>query len=365
MYIDVEQLINLSAVPGIGHARIRSLVAKFKSIDAIWDASVKELTSVDSIDVKIARQIKNFSEFDIGKKQMELAKKVGARIVTFWDEEYPANLKQIYDPPSFFFIAGSLENSDKYAIAVVGTRTPSEYGKIVTEKLIQDLSRQNITIVSGMARGIDTIAHQVAIRSDGRTIAVLGSGLDKIYPPENAKLFSAIKEHGAVVSEYLMGTMPDAPNFPRRNRIISGLSIGVIVVEAGIKSGALLTANLALDQNREVFAVPGNITSPKSAGTNQLIKVGAKLTSSARDIFLELEPMLKPFLKSQEKKEEIPQNLTQAERKIIAALSHEPIHIDKLAAKLEKGTAEVLADLLGLEFKGLVKQLPGKFFVKI
>lgn len=365
MYLDIEQLINLAAVPGIGTTRVRALVANFKSLEKIWKASIKELSEVDSIDVLTARKIKNFKDFEIGTAQLKQAQKFGFKILTFWDEQYPYLLKQIYDPPVLLFVYGEIEPDDQYAIAVVGTRIPSEYGKLVAERLVHDLSKKNITIVSGMARGIDTIAHETAIRTGGRTIAVLGSGLDKVYPPENKKLFKAIGEHGAVISEYFLGTAPDATNFPRRNRIIAGLSLGTVVVEAGIKSGALLTANLALEQNREIFSVPGNIYSPLSAGTNQLIKMGAKLITSANDIFIELEPKLRPVLKKEEKEKDIPKDLTQEERRILEALSHEPIHIDNLAKKLEKSTAEVLSNLLGLEFKALVKQLPGKFFVKL
>ncbi|NOZ62825.1 MAG: DNA-protecting protein DprA [Calditrichaeota bacterium] len=365
MYIDLEQLINLSAVPGVGQTRLRALVARFKSVEKIWDASAKELAEVDSIDLKTAGQIKKFKNFQIGKKQLERAKELGVRIISFWNDEYPPILKQIYDPPVLLFVKGKIEKIDNYAISVVGTRLASSYGKIVAEKFVRVLVQKNITIVSGMARGIDTIAHQTAIRAGGRTIAVLGSGLDKIYPPENKPLSDAISQHGAVISEFLLGTGPDAQNFPRRNRIISGMSLGTVVVEAGVKSGALLTANLALEQNREVFAVPGNINSPKSAGTNQIIKAGAKLTSSVNDILVELQAKLAPVLQKEKQTAEIPADLTAADKKILSALSHEPVHIDQLALQLRRSTAEVLSDLLPLEFRALVKQLPGKYFVRI
>jgi DNA processing protein len=236
MYIDIEQLINLSAVPGVGPTRLRALVGRFKSLEKIWNSSLKELTHVDSIDIKTARQIKEFKNFEIGKNQLHRAKELGVRVITFWDEEYPDILKQIYDPPVLLFVKGSIEKIDNYAISVVGTRMPSAYGKIVAEKFTRELCQKNITIISGMARGIDTVAHQAAISSGGRTIAVLGSGLDKIYPPENKSLFEGICQHGAVISEFLLGTGPDAPNFPRRNRIIAGMSLGTLVVEAGVKS---------------------------------------------------------------------------------------------------------------------------------
>ena len=365
MYIDVEQLINLSAVSGVGQARLRALVAHFRSVEKIWAASAKQLAAVDSIDLRTAGKIKAFQNFALGKKQLSRAKELGVRVISFWDEEYPSILKQIYDPPVLLFIKGSIKKIDNYSISVVGTRAPSTYGKIVAEKFTRELCEKNITIVSGMARGIDTVAHQTAIRAGGRTIAVLGSGLDKIYPPENKSLFEEISQRGAVISEFLLGTGPDATNFPRRNRIIAGMSLGTLVVEAGVKSGALLTANLAVEQNREVFAVPGNINSPKSAGTNQLIKMGAKLTSSVNDIFVELEIKLRPVLQKEKQSPQIPSDLSEPEKRILSLLSHEPIHIDKLALQLERGTAEVLSDLLALEFRALVKRLPGKFFVKM
>lgn len=366
MYIDKEQLINISAIPGVGATRIRALVAHFKSTENIFNASLKQLTAVEGIETKTAKSIKDYSDFDYGTEQVSKAKQAGIEIIDFWDEKYPENLKRIYDPPAFLFVKGTLVKQDKYAISIVGTRLPSSYGKVVAEKIAKELAQKGLVIVSGLARGIDTISHWAAVQSGGRTIAVMGSGLDHIYPGENKKLAEKIIEQGALISEFPMGTKPDAVNFPRRNRIISGMALGTIVVEAGLKSGALLTANYALEQNREIFAVPGNINSPKSLGTNQIIKDGAKLISSANDVLIELEPQLKHFLKDDEaKSRELPQDLSELEKMLLEKLSNVPIHIDKLSKVIGKSTAETLSALLPLEFKDLVKQLPGKLFVRV
>lgn len=366
MYIDKEQLINLSAIPGVGATRIRALVAHFKSTEHIFNASIKQLTAIEGIETKTAKSIKDYSDFDYGTQQVNKARQAGIDIIDFWDERYPENLKRIYDPPAFLFVKGTLTKQDKYAISIVGTRLPSSYGKVIAEKFAKELAQKGLVIISGLARGIDTISHWAAVQSGGRTISVMGSGLDHIYPSENKKLSEKIIEQGALISEFPMGTEPDAVNFPRRNRIISGLALGTIVVEAGLKSGALLTANYALEQNREVFAVPGNINSPKSMGTNQIIKDGAKLITDANDVLVELEPQLKHFLKHDEaKSKELPEDLSELEKMLMSKLSNEPIHIDKLANVIGKSTAETLSALLPLEFKDLVKQLPGKLFVRV
>ncbi len=366
MYIDKEQLINLAAIPGIGATRIRALVAHFKSTENIFNASAKQLTAVEGIEMKTAKCIKDYLDFEYGAQQLNKTKQAGIDIIDFWDERYPENLKRIYDPPAILFVKGILSKQDKYAISIVGTRLPSSYGKVIAEKFAKELAQKGLVIVSGLARGIDTIGHWAAVQSGGRTIAVLGSGLDHIYPGENNKLAEKIVEQGALISEFPMGTEPDAVNFPRRNRIISGLTLGTIVVEAGLKSGALLTANYALEQNREIFAVPGNINSPKSMGTNQIIKDGAKLITDSNDVIVELGPQLRHFLKQDESKsKELPEDLSEPEKMLLSKLSNEPIHIDKLANIIGKSTAETLSTLLPLEFKDLVKQLPGKLFVRL
>ena len=363
MYLDIPNLLNLSIVAGIGPMKIRALIAKFKSAENVFKAPLKELMSVNGIDIKTAQKIKSFSNFEFGERQHKKVSSFGAEIVTFWDEKYPAILKNMADPPAIIFIKGNLTIQDKYAISIVGTRVPSYYGKLITEKLSNELSRRGLTIVSGLARGVDTIAHLGALKAAGRTFAVIGTGIDIIYPSENKKVVEQIINNGALISEFPMGTPPDAVNFPRRNRIIAGLSLGTVVIEAGKKSGALITANLALEYNREVFAVPGNINSSKSLGTNQLIKEGAKLVNSVDDILDELKPYINKLVTKPKSIEKL-KNISLQEKEILKNLSEVPIHIDELTRKMNKSTGDILAGLLSLEFKDHVKQLHGKLFIR-
>ncbi|MBI4811165.1 MAG: DNA-protecting protein DprA [Ignavibacteriales bacterium] len=289
------------------------------------------------------------------------------KVLTFWDNQYPELLKRIYDPPSYLFVDGDVIDTDKYSIAIVGTRTPSEYGTMMTEKLTQEFTKLGLTIVSGLARGIDTIAHSTVLKSNGRTLAVIGSGLDVIYPPENKSMSRKISSHGAVITEYAMETKPDAVNFPRRNRIISGVSLGTLVIETDVDGGAMITANTALDQNREVFALPGSVSSKRSRGCHALIKEGrAKLVESVDDILAELSFKLKPILKKSPRTEsKPPPDVTIFEKSILDALSDTPSHIDVITELTKLSISDVLVNLLSLEFKGLIKQLPGKMFVKL
>jgi DNA processing protein len=352
-------------VPGIGPARLRTLVNHFGDPESALAASERELTAVDGIDRVLARKILSERSFE-KEIQIQLSRldKSVARIVTFWDKEYPENLKKIYDPPVMLFVRGSLSNTDKYSIAIVGTRTPTTYGRHIAEKFAAELAEQGIVVISGLARGIDTIAHATTVRSGGRTIAVLGSGVDIIYPSENTRLSEQILVGGAIVSEYYMGSKPDAVNFPRRNRIISGISIGTILIETDVNGGAMITAGTALDQNREVFALPGSIFEKKSRGTNKLIKEGrAKLVQDMSDVLDELSYKLRPILKEQPK--QLPRvQFSIFEQKIFDTLTDEPLHIDALAEKCAMATSDLLVQLLSLELKGVVKQLPGKYFTK-
>ncbi|RPI00803.1 MAG: DNA-protecting protein DprA, partial [Ignavibacteriae bacterium] len=292
--INVRELLRLSAIPRIGPQKIRALVAHFKSPEHVLSATAHELISVPGIDRKLASNILHHSGGEkFADDQLKLLNKIGGRIVTLWDKEYPDLLRKIYDPPAYLFILGSFMEADARSLAFVGTRHPTPYGHSVAESLTREIAKHSITIVSGLARGIDTIVHTAALKCGTRTIAVIGSGLDVPYPPENNKLMDHIAEGGAVVSEFPMGTTPDASNFPRRNRIISGLTLGTIVIESAEDGGALITASTALDQDREVFAVPGNITEKRSGGTNKLIREGrAKLITNAQDIFDELASQL-------------------------------------------------------------------------
>lgn len=360
---DAKDLFYLYAIPGIGSNKIRALIGKFRTVERIFNASLSELGAIEGIDSKLANRIRLHRDDDFVNKQLFLLEKAKSRIITFWDNDYPENLKKIYDPPVFLFAKGEYQKDDKGAVAIVGSRSPTTYGKLVTEKFSKGLARKGIIIVSGLARGIDTLAHLGSLQAGGRTIAVLGSGIDVIYPPENKKLVEKIVENGLVLSEFPMGTKPDAINFPRRNRIISGMSLGVLVVEAGQKSGALITADLALEQNREVFAIPGNINYPKSEGCNRLIMDGARLVISVEDVIEELKPQLSHFLNRTKIKKQ-PENLTSMEAQILEYLNTEPIHIDQIAINNRISTSQALGILLTLELKELVRQIPGKYFLK-
>jgi DNA processing protein len=367
--LSLKELTNLSlllSVEGIGPGKLRNLLSKFRSTEKILSTDFHSLTEVDGISVNLAKRIHTsrlkYSETETKiEQQLDLLNKINGSIVTIWDKEYPQILKKIYDPPLLLYVKGNFNEEDNFTVAVVGTRQPTNYGKVQAEKITAGLAEQGITIVSGMARGIDSIAHQTALKNNGRTIAVIGSGLDVIYPPENKKLFEKISETGMIISEYEPGTKPDAVNFPKRNRIIAGLSLGVIVVETGLSGGAMQTASMSLENNREVFAVPGNIGVKQSEGTNLLIQKGeAALIRSAEDVLLTLELKLKPIIGKNIPKPQIEMNLF--ENKIITALNNEALHIDKIASITSLSSSECLVHLLSLEFKGAVKQLPGKMF---
>ncbi len=363
---DLVNLRLLLSVEGIGAGKLRNLLKQFRSLDNILSADLNSLSSVESISANQAKRIIGGKKLkpDIQhqvEKDLSRLSKLNASIISVWDSCYPSILKKIYDPPLMLYVIGEITEKDNFAIAVVGTRIPTNYGSIQCEKIAGELASQNITIVSGLARGIDSVAHKSALKSGGRTIAVIGSGLDVIYPPENKKLFNEIAINGAIVSEYPLGTKPDAQNFPKRNRIISGLSLGCLVVETALTGGAMQTAAFSLDQNREVFAIPGNLGVRQSEGTNKLIQKGeAKLVSKAEDILVELELKLKPVIGKNIPKPSI--HLNMFEEKIMSTLQNDPLQIDIISTLTALSTSECLVHLLSLEFKGLVKQLPGKVF---
>lgn len=367
--LSLNDLVNLRlllSVEGIGAGKLRNLLKQFRSLGNILSADLKSLSNVESISLNQAKRIiegKRLKE-DIQlqvEKDISHLSKIGASIITVWDSCYPSILKKIYDPPLALYVIGEFTEKDNYSIAVVGTRQPTNYGSIQCEKIAGELASQNITIVSGLARGIDSIAHKSALKNGGRTIAVIGSGLDVFYPPENKKLFNEITQNGVVISEYPLGTKPDAQNFPRRNRIISGLSLGCLVIETALTGGAMQTAAFSLDQNREVFAVPGNLGVRQSEGTNRLIQKGeAKLVRNAEDILVELELKLKPVIGKNIPKPSVELNMF--EEKILTTLQDDPLQIDIISSLTSLSTSECLVHLLSLEFKGVVKQLPGKVF---
>jgi DNA processing protein len=352
---------------GIGPGRIFALLSKLNSFEQVFSSNINSLIQVDGISKSLAVRIQklNASRNEFGanfKSELEKLDKIGGKIITYWDDDYPKLLRKIYYPPLLLYTLGAFSEYDAYSIAIVGTRRPTEYGKIQTQKISSSLAEQNMTIVSGLARGIDSVAHIAALKAKGRTISVIGSGLDVIYPPENKKLLHKISENGVVISEFALGTKPDAQNFPKRNRIISGLSLGTIVIETRESGGALQTAAHALDQNREVFALPGNLGVAQSEGTNLLIQKGeAKLIRSHEDVLVELELKLKPVIGLNIPKPSVDLNLF--EQKILETISDTPLHIDKIASLISMNTSECLVHLLSLEFKGLAKQLPGKMFL--
>ncbi|RQW01231.1 MAG: DNA-protecting protein DprA [Calditrichaeota bacterium] len=358
----VEDLLYLLTVPNIGPGRIRRLFQQFGSFQDIRRAPVRKLIHVAGIDLKIAEQIKNGGNDTIVANQMALLDKFQIDYITIWDKAYPSLLKRISDPPIVLFYKGDFKEQHSRSIAVVGTRTPSAYGKMMAAEITRQLVAKGITVVSGLARGVDSIAHQTAIGCGGETIAVLGCGVDRCYPPENYELYRKIPDHGAVISEYFIGTGPDAVNFPKRNRIISGLSLGTLVVEAGRKSGAVISAILALNQNREVFAIPGNINNPRSEGSNLLIKQGAKLVQNVEDILEEIGEFSHYFPIPPKP---IPDDLGPIEKAIISSLSEDPKHIDRLVMELRETPSTILSGLLTLELMGLVQQLPGKMFIRL
>jgi len=366
-----ERLTNLSylklliSIDGLGPVKIISLYNHFKNFENIFSSSIFELCKIDGINKNLSRKIISEKPFLLKTKdslelELERLESESASILTIWDRDYPELLRNIYYPPLLLYMIGHFSYMDKNSIAIVGTRQPTTYGKQQAEKFAMELSRKNITVVSGLARGIDSIAHQSALNAGGRTIAVIGSGLDVIYPPENKKLFYEIKESGIIISEYELGTKPDAQNFPRRNRIISGLSLGSLIIETKLNGGALQTAAYAIDQNREVFAVPGNVNIKQSEGPNSLIQKGeAKLVMSVDDILSELK--IKPIVGKNIPKPSV--GLTLFEEKLMQVLGYEPKHIDEIASLSSMLISDCLVNLLTLEFKGMVKQLPGKMFV--
>jgi DNA processing protein len=362
---DIFHLLLLASVPGIGHSKLRALIQKFGSAEHVFRASLLQLTSTDGFEQKTAEKILDSSKRDeaFAEDQIALIRKYKTQFISLWDPEFPENLKNIYDPPAYIYIRGTLEPADEYSVAIVGTREATPYGRHMAEVLSRELSLRGITTVSGLARGIDTIVHQASIRHGGRTLAVLGCGVDRIYPSENYKLAMEIIERGALISDYPMRTAPDAIHFPGRNRIISGLSLGTVIVEAPERSGALITAEYALEQNRELFAVPGNAVVPQAKGPNRLIRQGAKLVETVDDILSELESRLIRFRTPPVSKPAV--ILPETEAKVFDCISTEPIHIDEISRQARMPVSETLSRLLNLEISGMVRQLAGMHFVKI
>ena len=357
----------LHLVPGVGRVTFKKLVGYFGHPREVMQATAGQLMRVSGIGPKLAQAITGFQTARAVERELRAAKSAGCQIVTQGDEGYPPLLKTLEDPPPVLYVRGDLGDPMAPGIAVVGSRRPSTYGKVVAEQLARGLAACGMTVVSGLARGIDSVAHLATLEGGGRTIAILGCGLSYMYPPENRRLAERISHQGAVVSEFPMTTKPERLNFPLRNRTISGLSLGTVVVEAGERSGALITAQWALEQGREVFAVPGNVTAPTSRGANRLIKMGAKLVEHVDDILEELPQYAlggkRPRAPAQE--ELCQADSTPDERRLLELL--DPVdarHIDWIIEQAHFPTSMVSSLLLRLELEGKVTQLPGKLFLK-
>jgi DNA processing protein len=377
---EIKYWVALRLVDEIGSVGFRNLVDFFGSPRAVFAAREDQLTRVPSVSQQGAQNVKTFRDWKRVDRELEQAETYGVSIITWKDRRYPRTLLNIYDFPPFLYVRGTLDGDDVY-IAVIGSRRSTTYGKFLTERLSRELAAEGVTIVSGMARGIDSAAHRGALLGGGRTVAVLGSGIDVIYPPENEDLYKRIVSQGAVITEYPFSTEPKGFHFPARNRIISGLSLGIVVVEATEKSGSLITARLGLEQGKEIFAVPGSIDSPGSRGTHKLLKDGAKLVESVHDILEEIIPQIErrrepltgedggQFSYPGDKEEE-PGFLQRAGRQlrpeqaaIVKLLKKTPMHIDAIIEESGCPVHDVLNILLFLELNGYVEQLPGKRFV--
>lgn len=348
-------------LPGSGK-RIWSLVEYFGSVRAAWEATAKDLSGAPDVGAEGPAglaQRKARLDLDVQVAKLE---SLGITFICHNESGYPEKLLSIFDPPPVIFVRGCLKSATNLAVAVVGARKPSPYGQQVAEKLAKDLAAVGITVVSGMARGIDTIAHKGALASCGRTIAVLGCGPDVVYPRENKKIMEQIMDNGAVISEFPPGAPPEAWHFPARNRIISGLSLGTVVVEAGERSGALITADFALEQGRDVMAVPGNVVNPLSRGPHRLIKQGARLVEGVGDILDELG--MDKLFPLPDSRDEGAVKMSKEEETLYRLLSLEPVSLDELIKQSGIVPQKVMAALMYLEIKGLTRQHPGKFYTR-
>jgi DNA processing protein len=358
--------LTLERIPGVGPITIARLIKAFGNPRSAMEACFEDIRLRAGLSEKTARNIVQFRPPDADiLRDIKILEDLNTGVVTRWDLDYPENLTEIYDPPALLFVRGSVMPSDRRSVAVVGTRNPSRYGLEMTESITRDLVHAGITIVSGLARGIDTACHRSALKAGGRTIGVLGCGIDVCYPRENKSLVEEMIEHGAVISEFRPGIRPLATNFYRRNRIVSGLTKGTLVVEAAPKSGSLITAAHALDQNREVFALPGSILNKRSWGPHHLLKQGAALVESANDIVATLfEPIsTRPPMRPHTTQEDI-EGLSEIARSVLDSIDLDPVPIDSLCMSLKIDAGKLAGLLLELELRGLIKQHPGKMFSK-
>ncbi|SPD71775.1 DNA protecting protein DprA [uncultured Desulfobacterium sp.] len=363
---EILSWVGLYLIPGLGNRAFGNLIARFGSAKAVFDAGFSGLVGVEGVREEVARRIVARQYTCDPEKEIRRVEDNGARIITYLDPSYPRLLKEIHSPPMLLYIKGKNIPANQTLIAAVGSRNPTHYGTRAAENIAFGLAKRGVGVVSGMAKGIDSAAHVGCMRANGFTIAVIGTGIDQVYPASNKGLAEQITESGAVISEFPIGSPPEPKNFPIRNRTISGLSRGVVVVEATRNSGSLITASLALEQGRDVFAVPGSIDSFKSTGAHFLIKRGAKLVENADDILDEFgyndSPHQEKFIFGN-KEGNMPE-MNEPEKKIYELLGEYPLHIDEIVRMGNMGTGEVSSALMGLELKGLVRQLMGKMFVR-
>ena len=350
--------LGFNLVKGIGSVRLQGLLSFFGNLEIAWQAPPEAFTEAGLSSKVIENLVRVRGEVDL-EAELERILSRNIQVLTWESNEYPRRLKEIHQPPPVIYVRGNLTLEDEWAVAIVGTRRVTAYGRQMTEELAGYLAGNGITVISGLARGVDGLAHKSALSAGGRTIAVLGSGVDRIYPPEHRNLAEEMCANGAVISDYAPGTPPDGVNFPPRNRIISGLSLAVVVVEAGKKSGALITAQFAAEQGRDVFAVPGNVHAPQSIGTNQLIQDGARPLLQPRDVLEALN--LQQIQEYRAARHVIPSDAVEA--KLIEILCAEPVHVDELSREAGYSIQQVSAALTMLELKGVVRQVGGMQYV--
>jgi DNA processing protein len=349
----------LTRIKGLGCISFKKLASHFADPTQSLSATAAELSAIEGIDRKAVDGLLAFTQWDEVEQEVQRAEEAGVKIIPFGSAIYPARLRSIVDPPPCLYVKGEIRREDDKAVAVIGTRSASHYGRRVARDLCRGLASLGFTVISGMARGIDGVAHDEALNAGGRTIAVLGSGVDRAYPPEHRKLYHRISENGAVISELPLGAPPLAFNFPARNRLISGLSAGVVVVEATEKSGSLITAAIALEQGREVFAVPGEVGSSRSRGGHRLIRQGAKLVENVDDILEEIAPQLVARDRQPAALRTLPVDAQPETHKIFDLLQERSLHIDEVIEASGFSASRVSQILLELELQGFLKQLPG------
>ncbi len=357
---DKRYWVGFTLVKGIGAVRLRALLDYFGDAEKAWNASPVDMVSA-GLGPRLAERVVQIKKSVDLSEYVARAEKDNIRILTWNDAEYPALLKEVDQPPPVLYLRGDVTAEDAWAVGIVGTRAVTPYGRQVTEELATVLAQNGVTVVSGLARGVDALAHNAALKAGGRTLAVLGSGVDRIYPPEHRQMAEKIALQGAVISDYAPGTTPDSANFPPRNRIISGLSLAVVVIEAGETSGALITAGFAADQGRDVFAVPGSIYAPQSKGANRLIANGARILLRPTDVLEALD--LTRNVERREIRRAVPTDATEAA--VLSLLGAESMHVDEVRARLGLPIEKISAALTMMELKGMVRQLNGMNYVAL